>query len=106
MALADFKDWLERKPAGPKPRKRIKPASAKRGAALREYAKLRKAYLTRGSCEAALLPVCTGRMTEIHHAQGRGPNLNNVNTWVGCCQACHRWIHAHPGRARKLGLLK
>lgn len=103
-------EWLNRKPKGkatkrPLKRCRVKKVSGKLSKALREYTKLRRAYLTRGTCEAAL-PVCTGRMVEIHHAQGRGPNLNNVNTWVGTCRECHLYIHAHPSEARRLGLLQ
>ena len=90
----------------PKKRKRLNPVSMKRGAAMKEYAKKRKAYLTRGTCEASIVGVCKGKMTEIHHAQGRGSNLNNVNTWVGVCRPCHNWIHSHPKTARHFGLLK
>lgn len=100
-----LQQWLDRKTAGRKPKKPVKKRSAKRQRAAKEYTKLRKAYLTRLACEAKL-PVCTGRMVEIHHSQGRGINLNNVNSWVGVCRPCHDWIHAHPSDARKLGLLK
>src|SRR5690242_17809614 len=85
--------------------KRLRSASPKRAKQLAEYSKLRKAYLTRGWCEANIKHVCTGRMVEIHHAQGRGPNLNNLNTWVGVCRPCHNWIHAHASKARQMGLL-
>lgn len=105
MSLAPFNEWLRRKPAGHKPRKRLPRATPKRAKMNREYGKLRAAYLTRLTCEANIKPICTGRMTEIHHAQGRGINLNNLNTWVGVCRECHRYIHANPSKARSLGLL-
>lgn len=100
-----LKEWLARKPSGPAPKVPVKKRSAKREREAKEYTKLRKAYLTRRGCEARLF-VCTGRMVEIHHSQGRGKNLNNVNTWVGVCRACHIFIHSHPSKARELGLLK
>lgn len=44
---------------------------------------------------------------DLHHRHGRGPSgyLNEL-TWLSVCRICHDWIHAHPHKARSLGLLR
>ncbi len=44
--------------------------------------------------------------TDIHHVDGRGPNLLNVDTWLAASRDQHMWAHANPSAARKLGLMK
>jgi hypothetical protein len=111
MALANFSDWLNRKPAGPKPRKplkrtRVKPVSKKRRKDSAEYLKLRAGFLaSHPHCEVARPKICAHRSRDVHHAQGRGPNYLNVNSWVSTCRACHDYIHQHPSWAREHGYL-
>ena len=64
--------------------------SKKRQEQLKEYSKLRKAYLE----ENPVCEVCQKRKaTDIHHKSGRGSNTNNVDTWVVVCRTCHDRIH-------------
>lgn len=116
--MLSLEDWLKRKPTGPKPKTRIASMSKKRTKEAREYARLRKKFLTPArNCEALVTILLAGNTvrvekgdstlaTEIHHREGRGKNLNNTSTWLAVCRPCHRWIHQHPSKARALGLLK
>jgi hypothetical protein len=116
--IPTFKQWLARRPSGRKPRKRLPQSSPKRAKALRLYRVIRKDYLAANPwCEAGAVimvaklpasyhvPRCSIRATEIHHLSRRGPNLNNTDTFCGCCHECHRWIETHAQEARRLGLL-
>lgn len=128
--MKSFEEWLQRRPAGPKPKKPLKrggspkrkcrlgQVSAKHAKALREYYARRRAYLERNPwCEAGTIitraklpesysvPRCTVASTQIHHMRRRGPYLNDESTWCGCCADCHRWIETHAQKARELGLL-
>jgi hypothetical protein len=48
-------------------------------------------------CEAAIDGVCTGRAVLRHHKRGRGkPGDDDREHTLDLCDACHRWIHAHP----------
>lgn len=103
----------------PKKRKcRLNQVSAKRAKALKEYYILRRAYLEKNPwCEAGTVitraklpesysvPRCTVRATQIHHTKRRGPHLNDVDSFCGCCADCHRWIETHTQKSRELGLL-
>lgn len=115
-----LQQWLDRKPAGRKPRKPVKKRSAKRQRDAKEYTKLRAAFLiARPRCQAcgpfddAFGAGATwdrhkcAKSCDVHHKAGRlGGNLLNTTTWMAVCRSCHDWIHAHPSDARKLGLLK
>ncbi len=133
--MRSFEDWLERKPAGPKPRKPLKRTALKRSTKrlnrtqvrrvskkhareLREYQKVRVEYLAEhAACEAgpiilaARLPVayqvprCGVWSNQVHHTARRGPNLLNKDTFCACCPDCHRWIETHAQKSRELGLL-
>ena len=87
-----------------KPLKRValSPLSKKQSKRLREYSKLRKAYLEKH-------PVCEGcgemEATDIHHKNHRGENTNNVDDWMATCRRCHDSIHKHPEFAREKGWL-
>lgn len=85
----------------------LRRVSKKRQKDLREYGKLRKEYI-------AGHPVCevcgTRKTTDIHHkgvAGGvkRGSNLNNTDTWIGVCRACHTDIEMNKTWAREKGYL-
>lgn len=87
----------------------LKRISAKQRGLLSIYGRKRKAFLaSRPYCEACFLLGHTQRMrsTEVHHAHGRGKNLNNEATWFAVDSMCHEWIHENPNEARKKGLLK
>lgn len=81
----------------------LRRVSKKHAAALKTYSKLRKEYLREHpGCE-----VCTkNAATDIHHKEGRGPNLNRADTWLAVCRPCHHEIHTRPSKARERGLLK
>lgn len=116
MALADFKDWLARKPAGPKPRKplkrtRVRPVSKRRRKDGAEYSAKREAFLREQFYCEACMPlqqrVLPNRSCDVHHKAGRtGTNYLDESTWAAVCRPCHEYLHAHPSEARKLGLLK
>lgn len=102
----------------PLKRTRLRRVSKKHAAELRVYYDKRQAYLTKNEwCEAGPVilkaklppsygvPYCTIRATQLHHVARRGPNLNNEETFCGCCAECHAWVHAHAQKARELGLL-
>lgn len=81
---------------------RIKPASKKRAAALKIYYSLRKEYLRlHPACE-----ICNVKSSQdIHHKAGRGPNLNNTDTWMALCRLCHDDCHSNPSWAREQGYI-
>ncbi len=121
--MSDFEDWLNRKPAGPKPRKplkrtRVNKVSARHRNALKEYYDRRRGYLeAHPICEAGpviaraklpaayRVPVCGVKAVQVHHTRGRGPYLNDEATFCGICPACHVFVHAHGQWARAVGLL-
>lgn len=118
MTQPTLEQWLKRGRT-PKKRKRLNPVSKKRGAAMKEYAKKRKAFLRAhpycqgkrqmGVCsENHVGPVvhdCFNRPRDVHHVRGRGKYLLDESTWLAVCRGCHDWIHSHPLTARTLGLL-
>ncbi len=126
-----FKDWLNRKPAGRKVRKRIPKVSKRRASRLGEYRKKREAFLSANPyCQIwmrrmgltekdAVLwggqyfhrPTMTiywaPRSQEIHHVRGRiGAMLLDERYWLAASRSEHDWCHSHPSQARALGLLK
>ena len=118
MALVEFSKWLKRKPAGPKPRRRltrtqVRRVSKKRRKESAEYMAKRKAFLlAHPVCQLStprtdIIEGCRAKATDIHHVRGRtGANYLNAGTWMSACRDCHRWVHDHPGQARAIGLLK
>jgi hypothetical protein len=112
--------WLERKPAGPKSKKRIPRMGKKRQGEARVYAKKRKAFLEeKPMCEAhatiivyeegavgLLYGTVKAQSTDVHHCAKRGRNYLKTDTWMAVCRSCHDWIHGHPKISRDLGLLQ
>jgi hypothetical protein len=49
---------------------------------------------------------CCNLSRDIHHMQGRGPNLRRQETWMAICRRHHDWIHDNANKARELGFLK
>lgn len=107
-----------RRSGKPLRRTRLRRVSVKREADLREYFRVRRAYLDANPwCEAGTVitraklptcysvPRCEAKAAEVHHTRGRGPHLCDVATFCAVCRTCHRWIHEHAQKARDLGLL-
>jgi len=103
----------------------IKRVSSKRAKELREYAKLREAYLAAHPyCQATILIAgldeaevisrqghygngCIVRdATEIHHVAKRyGSRLNDMSKWLAVCRGMHLYIEQDKTWARANGLL-
>jgi hypothetical protein len=81
----------------------LKKISDKRAKQLREYAKLREAYLRAfPSCA-----VCGIEATDIHHKAGRsGDRLNDTSNFLAVCRACHSKIELNPTWAKVKGYSK
>lgn len=95
--------------------------SKKHAAHLREYSKLRAAFLavnpycqwwmeSRGIRTIAELherggdvSMNTPLATDIHHKKGRGKYLNDTSTWMAVSREGHNWIHNHPKEAYEKG---
>lgn len=98
----------------------LKRVSSKRSKELREYAKLRKAYLeAHPYCEVWLqegiidgtslhdLLMLAPLATDIHHVRGRwGKRLNDTSYWLAVCRQSHDRIHRDPAWAYERGYLK
>jgi len=96
-----------------KPRKPIRPVSAKKAKWLPLYAKAKRERLAQMINELGCYKCekC-GRITgcnvepnlEPHHTQGR---INeNILIFKLVCRICHRWIHDHGKEARETGWIK
>ena len=87
-----------------KPRTRIKPATSKRLAQLREYSKARIAWLAGRKCERHSVYLREALATEVHHKLGRrGPSLLDQSKWVALCSECHAVITNEPKKAIEEG---
>ena len=120
--MKTLSEWLERKPSGPKPKKRLKrtgrirQVSKKMARKLAVYRVKREKFLAeRDRCEIGpvlwnaniLESNCEYSGVEVHHVARRlGENLNDERTWLATCQNCHRYCESHANIARQLGLLK
>lgn len=85
--------------ADPKPiakeKKKPKPIpkeSAKRKIENKAYKTLRKVYLENHPFCEVKMKGCTKKATEIHHDQGRGIKLNDVESFVAICRSCHMLV--------------
>jgi hypothetical protein len=94
----------------------LKRVSTKRSKELKEYSKLRKAYLeAHPYCEVYMAeygleykggPVDAPKATDIHHRRGRwGSRLNDTRYWLAVCRAMHEDIHNDPKWAYEQGYL-
>lgn len=99
-----FNKWLNRSPAGAKPKKRIARISKRRAAQTRTYTVVRKEYL-------AAHPICQHggcmkRSTEIHHRKGCiGELLTNERFFMAVCRPHHNHIHRYSQEARAQGYI-
>jgi hypothetical protein len=87
---------------------RLRAVSKKLAPKLRQYSLQRVQFLQRNPrCQYRVLTgQCCNGATEVHHMQGRGPNLLREETWMACCNRHHASIHANPRAARENGYLK
>lgn len=57
-----------------------------------------------GACEAMIHGACTGHVAHWHHRKISGRE-HTIPNGFAVCDACHRWIHAHPARSYSHGWL-
>lgn len=94
---------------------KIKSISKSRQVRLKEYAKVKAAYLKARSiqvfdkylfecdCCGGTLPI---KKATIHHKRGRiAALLTDTRHWAALCIGCHHRVTDHPEWARKAGLL-
>lgn len=121
--MKTLKEWLERKPKGPAPRrplprstKRIAPIGAKAKRTAGEYRAAVLAHLRQNPhCQigpvikaAGFDVLCLDTATHVHHTRGRGRFLCDRTTFRSSCSGeCHpQWVHAsNVAEATALGLL-
>lgn len=131
--MVTFEEWLNRKKAGPKPRKPIRKVAKRRVGPQREYGARRVVYLLkhpfcqifmkRFKCNELIVIANNGvfpevtaegnvhwirvpHSSQIHHS--RKPKckyLNDESTWFAACDEQHKWVEDHKNLARRLGLL-
>jgi hypothetical protein len=87
-----------------KGRRRVRPMSARRAAALLEYAKAKRQFLAANpKCQRV---GCRHDSEDLHHIRGRvGALLTMQEFWKALCRRCHNWVGDHPKEARSEGLL-
>lgn len=125
----DFEKWLNREPAGPKPRKPLRRSRGLAGVAKgiasigakakRTRVPYRKAVLEHlaefPNCQigpiikaAGFEVLCLDTATHAHHTRGRGRFLCDRSTFLSSCSGeCHpQWVHvSNVKEATDLGLL-
>lgn len=97
---ASYPEAVEKWHSGPLKRKKLRSASIKRAAELREYSKLRKEFLSQNQYCAVRFPE---QATQVHHSRGKlGRLLNDMRWWIPISAAGHRWIEENHREARKM----
>lgn len=69
----------------------------------REYTELRRQFLMeRPMCEWP--EGCSRPSQDVHHTQGRGPHMLDVDSWKATCREHHDYCHfVNPRHAREIG---
>lgn len=81
----------------------IRRISNSRARQLKEYSKLKRAFLKQHPY-CAVFPA--RRASDIHHIRGRtGRLLLDTRYWLAVSRAGHNWIHQNPALARQRGFL-
>ena len=82
----------------------MRPASPKRAAQNRVYARRRRVFLEEHP-RCSFPAGCTQAATEVHHRRGRvGALLLDESSWSAICRDHHRWITEHPAAAVEMGI--
>lgn len=95
-----------------KQRTRLRPVSDRRRKRDRNYNVSRAAVYERGGgrCEHVDQVTgvrCPGFIEQVHHIAGRlGPDPHRMDNLVGLCAWHHDLVHANPGWARSVGLMR
>lgn len=96
------------KPAKPK-RKSVRQRSHKMVLRMAAYRVIKASILKyRGCCACFALGLdgSQHKATELHHSRGRvGSLLTDLEYIYPVCRRAHNYIHSHPEKARKVGLL-
>ena len=94
--------WLSKKSkSGIK--KSIKPISDKMAEELAMYRVIRDKYMEEHEvCEYG---ACSALANDLHHKNGRGKNLSNVDFFMAVCRNHHTHIHLNPKESRAVGYL-
>jgi hypothetical protein len=112
--MLSLKQWLARKPAGPKPRKplrsarqRIKPVGKSRAAGLRKYECNKvEHFLENPRCQypGCFRSITRGDEMDLHHAAGRnGPLLWCRKYFRTACRPHHDLAKTHIKHSRAIG---
>lgn len=82
---------------------RIKSVSDKKLVELKEYRKVRDAFMKAN--KVCQFPECRELATDLHHAKGRvGALLTDERYFKALCRSHHRWIEENPTDAKSMGL--
>lgn len=92
----------------PAPKKPIARQSEKMKDDMKEYLKLREAFLAKPENKMCQIksPVCTKKATDVNHKRRRGSNLSVVEHWQACCKKCNSYIEQNDAWAREHGHLE
>ena len=107
-SCASYRRKAERLAAKEKKIAPIRKVSVKQGKALKTYAQLRDEYMKMHPMCQARLVGCTYKATEIHHQAKRGEHLNDSDSFLAVCHACHHRIETVMSAAerRERGFLR
>jgi 5-methylcytosine-specific restriction endonuclease McrA len=95
-------------PREKKSKYKIKQVSTKQAQALKQYAQVRKAFLSEHLYCEANLTGCLTVALDVHHkfsGSKRAAHFLEVSTWMAVCRMCHNNIHDNPKNAKELGYL-
>jgi 5-methylcytosine-specific restriction protein A len=73
---------------------------------LKEYKKIRAAFLKKHPMCMAKLNGCTGKATECHHMAGKATRdlYLNDKLFLAVCHSCHKIIEKNPAFSKQQGL--
>ena len=95
--------WLNKKSKSGIKKKSFNPISKKMADELAIYRVARDKYMDEHEiCE---YEGCSALANDLHHENGRGINLYNVDYFMAVCRSHHNYIHEHPKDSREKGYL-
>jgi hypothetical protein len=85
--------------------KEVNKVSENQKETLKEYKKVRSAYLKEHATCQAQLEGCKGKATEIHHRAGKASRELYLETklFLAVCPSCHKIIEVNPAFAKQKG---